>query len=56
MSPTPASWKEHLADGVPAELGREIDDFEGKTVLHCHNLHHEDAGMMQIIEYIALTS
>lgn len=33
MSPTPASWKEHLADRVPAELGREIDDFEGKIEL-----------------------
>ena len=33
MSPTPASWKEHLADRVPVELGREIDDFEGKIEL-----------------------
>ncbi|MBV8853691.1 MAG: nitrite/sulfite reductase [Sinobacteraceae bacterium] len=32
MSPTP-SWKEHLADRVPVELGREIDDFEGKIEL-----------------------
>jgi len=25
-------------------------DFDGKTVLHCHNLDHEDQGMMQAIE------
>ncbi len=33
MTPTPSSWKEHLADRVPAELSREIDDFEGKIEL-----------------------
>lgn len=26
-------------------------DFTGKTVLHCHQLQHEDEGMMQIVEY-----
>ncbi len=25
-------------------------DFSGKTVLHCHNLDHEDQGMMQVIQ------
>jgi FtsP/CotA-like multicopper oxidase with cupredoxin domain len=27
-------------------------DFTGKTVLHCHILNHEDAGMMAILEIV----
>ncbi|MGI5484813.1 multicopper oxidase family protein [Streptomyces lavendofoliae] len=28
-----------------------FEDFTGRTVLHCHQLQHEDEGMMQIVEY-----
>lgn len=27
-----------------------FEDFDGKFVLHCHLIHHEDMGMMQIVE------
>ena len=26
--------------------------YTGKTVLHCHILHHEDLGMMQVVEIV----
>jgi FtsP/CotA-like multicopper oxidase with cupredoxin domain len=26
--------------------------FKGRTVLHCHQLQHEDEGMMQIVNYV----
>ncbi|MGV9944274.1 multicopper oxidase family protein [Streptomyces sp. NPDC003401] len=28
------------------------EDFEGRSMLHCHQLQHEDQGMMQIVEYV----
>ncbi|MFD5267904.1 multicopper oxidase family protein [Streptomyces sp. NPDC058335] len=28
------------------------EDFVGRSMLHCHQLQHEDQGMMQIIEYV----
>jgi FtsP/CotA-like multicopper oxidase with cupredoxin domain len=27
-------------------------DFNGRTVLHCHQLQHEDEGMMQVVDYV----
>jgi FtsP/CotA-like multicopper oxidase with cupredoxin domain/peroxiredoxin len=33
----------------PAEIRSRFVDFTGKTVLHCHNLDHEDNGMMQAV-------
>jgi FtsP/CotA-like multicopper oxidase with cupredoxin domain len=27
-----------------------FDDFRGRTVYHCHNLDHEDRGMMGVVE------
>jgi plastocyanin len=27
-----------------------FEEFDGKTVLHCHNIVHEDLGMMQVVE------
>jgi FtsP/CotA-like multicopper oxidase with cupredoxin domain len=27
-----------------------FQDFTGRTVYHCHNLDHEDLGMMAVIE------
>jgi hypothetical protein len=29
-----------------------FEDFPGKTVLHCHNLVHEDRGMMMAIKIL----
>lgn len=43
-------------DTVFVPAGRSISfrsrfiDFTGRTVLHCHNLDHEDQGMMQVME------
>jgi FtsP/CotA-like multicopper oxidase with cupredoxin domain len=34
----------------PLELRSRYEDFTGKFVLHCHNLNHEDAGMMKSVE------
>jgi FtsP/CotA-like multicopper oxidase with cupredoxin domain len=34
----------------PVELRSRYDDFTGKFVLHCHNLNHEDAGMMKSVQ------
>ncbi|MFE9674307.1 multicopper oxidase family protein [Streptomyces sp. NPDC006259] len=28
------------------------EDFVGRSMLHCHQLQHEDQGMMQIVEYV----
>ncbi|MFI8964996.1 multicopper oxidase family protein [Streptomyces sp. NPDC053493] len=28
------------------------EDFTGRTLAHCHQLHHEDLGMMQTVEYV----
>ena len=33
-----------------------FDDFDGKTVMHCHFLPHEDWGMMNIIDILPRTS
>lgn len=27
-----------------------FEEFDGKTVLHCHNIVHEDLGMMQVVD------
>ena len=29
-------------------------DFTGKLVLHCHMMNHEELGMMQIVEIVAV--
>ncbi|WP_181139994.1 multicopper oxidase family protein [Streptomyces sp. Ru71] len=28
------------------------EDFTGRTIAHCHQLHHEDLGMMQQVHYV----
>jgi FtsP/CotA-like multicopper oxidase with cupredoxin domain len=30
-----------------------FEDFTGTTMLHCHQLQHEDMGMMQVIKYVS---
>ncbi|MET7981901.1 multicopper oxidase family protein [Streptomyces sp. NPDC005281] len=44
-----------LSGGTPARsvtfLAR-YEDFTGRTMAHCHQLHHEDLGMMQAVDYV----
>ena len=40
------NWKEENAITVRSRY----ENFDGKFVLHCHNLDHEDAGMMMSVE------
>ena len=47
-----------LQDTVIIPTGGEVvirisfDDFEGKTVYHCHLMFHGDFGMMGIVEMV----
>ncbi|MFD0070941.1 multicopper oxidase family protein [Streptomyces sp. NPDC127166] len=44
-----------LAGGRPGESATFLvayEDFTGRTIAHCHQLHHEDLGMMQTVEYV----
>jgi FtsP/CotA-like multicopper oxidase with cupredoxin domain/peroxiredoxin len=41
-----------VAKNKPVTIRTRYLDFPGKTVLHCHNLAHEDLGMMQNIEIV----
>lgn len=47
----PWVWRDTLfiAPNRPATIRSRFVGFTGKTVLHCHNLQHEDQGMMQAI-------
>jgi FtsP/CotA-like multicopper oxidase with cupredoxin domain/peroxiredoxin len=36
----------------PIYVRMRFEDFPGKTVLHCHNLKHEDQGMMMAIQIV----
>ncbi|MCP4295558.1 MAG: multicopper oxidase domain-containing protein [Proteobacteria bacterium] len=38
--------------GGSIKLRTRFKDFKGLTVLHCHNIKHEEAGMMQLIEIV----
>lgn len=53
-------WKDTIVvtDSDPADTVVRIrfEDFPGKTVLHCHNLPHEDRGMMMAVQYIGKPS
>ncbi|MER6298039.1 multicopper oxidase domain-containing protein [Kitasatospora sp. NPDC001539] len=45
-----------LAGGRPGDQVTFLvryEDFTGSTVAHCHQLQHEDLGMMQTVEYVA---
>ena len=50
----PWSWRDTIVvrKGRPVTLRTKYQRFTGFTVLHCHNLIHEDHGMMQRIELI----
>ncbi|AUG76404.1 hypothetical protein CFP65_1512 [Kitasatospora sp. MMS16-BH015] len=44
-----------LAGGQPGESVTFLvryQDFTGRTIAHCHHLHHEDLGMMQTVDYV----
>ncbi|MEV7025831.1 multicopper oxidase domain-containing protein [Kitasatospora sp. NPDC093558] len=44
-----------LAGGAPGDRVTFLvryDDFTGRTVAHCHQLQHEDLGMMQTVDYV----
>jgi FtsP/CotA-like multicopper oxidase with cupredoxin domain/peroxiredoxin len=47
-------WRDTVlvAAKKPVTIRVRYLDFTGKTVLHCHNLAHEDLGMMQNIEMV----
>ncbi|MFH8388249.1 multicopper oxidase family protein [Streptomyces sp. NPDC018036] len=44
-----------LAGGTPGDRVTFLvryEDFTGRTIAHCHQLHHEELGMMQTVEYV----
>jgi FtsP/CotA-like multicopper oxidase with cupredoxin domain/peroxiredoxin len=49
-------WKDTIIfdkdDPEPTYIRSRFEDFPGKTVLHCHNLVHEDQGMMMAIRFV----
>jgi FtsP/CotA-like multicopper oxidase with cupredoxin domain/thiol-disulfide isomerase/thioredoxin len=41
-----------IPDGESVSFLTRYEDFTGKFVLHCHNLGHEDRGMMELVEIV----
>ncbi|MER8041797.1 multicopper oxidase domain-containing protein [Streptomyces sp. NPDC094032] len=44
-----------LAGGAPGDSATFLvryEDFTGRAIAHCHQLQHEDLGMMQTVEYV----
>ncbi|MFJ6620804.1 multicopper oxidase family protein [Kitasatospora sp. NPDC091335] len=53
----PPVWQDtvDLAGGSPSDTVTLLvgyQDFTGSTVLHCHQLQHEELGMMQRVDYV----
>ncbi|MEU3567833.1 multicopper oxidase domain-containing protein [Kitasatospora sp. NPDC036755] len=53
----PPVWQDtvDLSGGKPGDtvtLLVRYEDFTGRTVLHCHQLQHEDLGMMQLVDLV----
>ncbi|MFJ3880803.1 multicopper oxidase family protein [Streptomyces sp. NPDC090077] len=53
----PPVWHDtiDLPGGTPAAsvtFLASYEDFTGRTIAHCHQLHHEDLGMMQTVDYV----
>ncbi|MEU0443145.1 multicopper oxidase domain-containing protein [Streptomyces sp. NPDC006186] len=53
----PPVWHDTIAlsGGRPGESVSflvKYEDFTGRTIAHCHQLLHEDLGMMQTVEYV----
>ncbi|MEU9194588.1 multicopper oxidase family protein [Streptomyces hundungensis] len=51
---TPPIWHDTVSVPQNGEVVIRVryEDFTGTTVLHCHQLQHEDEGMMQLIQYV----
>lgn len=51
---TEKGWKYTvmLLPGEKVSVITTFSPFKGKYVLHCHNLEHEDSGMMQNLEIV----
>ena len=50
---TKGDWHDTIivkANTDPVIIKTRYDDFDGPFVLHCHILHHEDEGMMSLVE------
>ena len=47
-APAEAGWKDtvHVGSGETVRLITRFTDYTGTYVFHCHNLEHEDGGMM----------
>jgi FtsP/CotA-like multicopper oxidase with cupredoxin domain/peroxiredoxin len=47
-------WKDTqvVFSGQEFSFYTRLSDFSGKFVIHCHNLQHEDQGMMQLVEVV----
>lgn len=52
--PNLQGWKDTilLLEGDEAEIIMEFQDYTGKYMYHCHQLEHEDTGMMGVFEVI----
>lgn len=50
----PGIWRDTVLidEGETIRFRTRFEDFQGKTVLHCHKLEHEDQGMMQLIRIV----
>ncbi|MBR7837093.1 multicopper oxidase domain-containing protein [Actinospica durhamensis] len=48
----PPVWQDTLSVAETATILAKYEDFTGLAVLHCHNLKHEDLGMMQAVEFL----
>jgi len=53
----PPVWHDTIgiAGGNPGDTVSFLvryEDFTGLAMLHCHNLQHEDLGMMQLVDYV----
>lgn len=48
----PAEWRDTILvkENEPVTIRTRYENFDGKFVLHCHILTHEDRGMMQMVE------
>lgn len=53
LGKTETLWRDSLLVkyGQPQTILTRYEDFDGKAVLHCHLLSHEDMGMMQVIQF-----
>ena len=54
LEPWEAGWKDTvlLEDGETVEVLINFDVYRGQYLIHCHQLEHEDNGMMQAFEVV----